>query len=106
MRKTGLAVAVVGLAGIGVGTYFGVTAISKKNQSNDGHCLPDNRCDDTGFQLRSDGLTAAAASTALFAIGGAALITGVTLVALPSRARATEAGLVVGPGRVALHGTW
>jgi serine/threonine-protein kinase len=98
-------VAAAGLAGLGVGSYFGVVAIQKKSQSNDGHCHPDNHCDATGLQLRDDGLHAAAASTALFVVGAAALATGVTLAALPS-GPAAEGRVVVGLGHVSLRGTW
>jgi hypothetical protein len=111
-RTAGMVVAAGGLALVGVGSVFGILAINKKNQSNDGHCLPDNHCDTMGLQLRDEGMNDAAASTALFVLGGAALVTGVTLAAIPPAAPAGEKAsslrirVAAGPGRIGLTGTW
>jgi hypothetical protein len=93
----GAAVGGVGFVGVVIGSVFGGVAISKKNQSNDNHCVG-TRCDMTGIQLRSDGLTAASISTGTF-IGGAVLLAGgVTLLVVPSRGQVTRVG--IGPGTV------
>jgi hypothetical protein len=93
----GAAVGGAGLVGVAIGSAFGGIAISKKNQSNDGHCMV-NQCDATGAQLRSDGLTAASISTGTFIAGAIVLAGGVTLLAIPSGNQAARVG--VGPGVV------
>ena len=60
---------VIGGAGlvvaVGLGSFFGATAISKKNQSNsNGSCDVSDSCNATGLGLRSDGLSAANGATA------------------------------------------
>lgn len=108
-RVAGGIVGAVGLAAIGAGAGFGAAALRHKNESNaDGHCGAANRCDPTGIQLREQAFEAASASTALFLAGGAALVVGVTLLALPTSAPAPAraARLVMGPGAIELRGTW
>src|SRR5262249_29873084 len=100
-RTAGMVVGAVGIVGGGIGSYFGIPALDKKSQSNEGHCRADNHCDPTGITLRDQGMTAATASTVLFLVGGAALVTGVTLALLPTSApRGGAASLVVGPGNL------
>ncbi len=98
-RIAGATVAGGGLVGVVIGAVFGGIAISKKDQSNDGHCQA-NACDPTGAQLRSDGLSAASVSTGTFVAGAVLLAAGVTLVLVPS-GKPVEARVGVGPG--ALH---
>jgi hypothetical protein len=107
MRTAGVALAAVGLTSIGVGSFFGLAAIDKRNQSNMEHCLPDNHCDATGLGLRDEGLRDAAAATALFITGGAALVGGVTLIAIPPRASGgAEAKVALAASGIDLRGTW
>ena len=114
-RKTlAYAVGGLGIVGLGVGTIFGLQAISKNSASNaDGHCT--NGCDATGKLARNDALAAARISTVGFILGGAALATGVVLfVTAPSDAKAdqktarVEAGAEVGPGNAlfTVKGVW
>lgn len=100
----GAAVAGGGLVGVVLGSAFGALAISRKNQSDDGHCVG-NACDPTGAQLRSEGLTAASVSTGAFIAGGIALAAGATLLALRLRPP-VEARVSVGPGAVRVSAAW
>lgn len=68
----------LGVAAVGVGSYFGVRAWSLRDQSNDGHCVV-NDCDDTGRGLRNDSLSAGSAATVAFAVGGVLLAVGTVL---------------------------
>jgi hypothetical protein len=114
-RVAGAAVGGVGLVGVVVGSAFGVLAINKKNESNDGHCTG-NKCDPTGAALRSDGLSAARVSTGTFIAGALVLGAGVTLLVLPSGkpvttgrgpdAPARTARVGVGVGTLDVSVTW
>jgi hypothetical protein len=91
----GAAIGGAGLVGVVIGSAFGGIAISKKNQSNDGHCVM-TQCDVVGAQLRSDGVTAASISTGTFIAGVVLLAGGVTLLAIPSTNQTARVG--IGPG--------
>lgn len=99
-RKIAVVTGGLGLAALGVGTAFGITAAGAKSDS-EAHCQG-NICDDEGIQIRADGMAAGNISTALFIAGGAATAAGVVLfVTAPSGGRTkTEAGvnaITVGP---------
>jgi hypothetical protein len=93
----------VGVAGIGAGSYFGLRAIAKNSDSNDGgRCA--SGCDAEGYDLRSDARRSAAVSTVAFAIGAAALGAGIVLfVTSPSRSGASAVRIVpsIGAGGAA-----
>jgi len=79
-RTLGLVAGGVGVVGVGLGVVFGLSAKSKLDDSNaDGHCLPNNHCDQTGFSARGDAKDAATLSTVAFAIGVVALGAGAVL---------------------------
>jgi len=96
LRPVGIGVAVAGLAVIGVGTYFGVTAISKWNDSNK-QCPGTMLCDAQGVSLYQDAKTAATISDVTFGIGVAAVATGVILfiVGAPKNVTARGPDIVV-----------
>lgn len=76
----GLAIAGVGLVGLGFGTYFGLHSRSLLDDSNaSGHCRPDNHCDAIGGQARNDALSAATVSNISFAVGLVAIAGGAVL---------------------------
>jgi serine/threonine-protein kinase len=78
-RAIAYALGGIGVVGIGIGSAFGLVAISKNGNSNaDGHC-DTTGCDPTGKQLREDALGAATVSTVAFATGLAALAAGVVV---------------------------
>lgn len=80
-RKIGVGVAGAGLAGLVVGSVFGVMTLGKSSDSK-AHCSPGlERCDSIGMGLQSDARTTARVSDVAFAVGGAALVGGVVLFA-------------------------
>ena len=110
-RTIGLAAGVVGLAGVIVGSIYGVKA-GNKNAESLPHCQPTNSnlCDAQGVALGEDAIAAGNTSTVAFVIGGAALVGGTILflTAPSSRAKRTatlrrfEAQPLVGMGIVGL----
>jgi len=80
----GVAVGALGLAGIGVGTAFGILAMNKQDESLQ-HCpVDDNICTPEGVALRGDAFTFAHVSTTGFVVGGVGLAVGaVLLLTLP-----------------------
>lgn len=106
-RILGIVTASVGLASIGVGSAFGVIALNKKSDSNAGHCTTSSECDTAGIQLRSEGLTAATASTIFFIVGGVGLAGGITLIAMaPRGVKPGDTKIAVGPRGIEIRGTW
>lgn len=105
-RIVGIIVGGAGVVGLGLGTFFGLTAKSKLDDSNDGHCSG-NLCDATGVQLRSDYSSAARLSTVTFLAGGALLAGGAVLFFTAPRAPVT-ATVAGGPDgtHVVLRGTF
>lgn len=89
----------VSLAGIAVGTAFGVDTLLKISKARDQHgCTNDDppRCDAEGVKLHQDANTTANISNVAFAAGGAALITGlVVFLTAPSRQAAPPTALEV-----------
>jgi hypothetical protein len=85
-RLVGLGIAGAGVAGLVVGTIFGLRA-SSKNDEAASHCVGDKYCDGDGLRLDDEGRSAGAVSTVAFIAGGAALATGaiVFLTAPPGR---------------------
>ena len=105
-KAIGVGLAAAGAVSIGLGTYFGVHAISLRNESNDpgGGCDASDQCDPHGQSLRSSALESATISTVLFAVGGAAVVGGVVLyVAAPTRSDMTVA---FGPTGATLRGSF
>ena len=78
-RWLGVATMGVGVAGVTVGSIFGLRARSK-NEDSEAHC-DGNTCDQTGVALRDDALDSATVSTVGFGVGAAALVGGVVLFA-------------------------
>jgi hypothetical protein len=95
----------VGVVGLGVGTIFGLKAMSKHSDAN-AKC-PGACNDQAGVELWNDARTAGTISTIGFVVGGVGLATGTILwltAKTPSRNTALEAG--VGPGSIQIRGTW
>jgi hypothetical protein len=80
LRMAGIVIGGVGLAGLAAGSVFGALAIARNDAA---HCTPENVCVDS--QARRDAQRFAAASTVSFAIGGALLAGGLTLVLVAPR---------------------
>ena len=114
-RIAGVAIGGVGVVGLAVGAVMGAQAMGKNSESKEA-CQPadPDACTSAGAALRKDAFTLAHLSTASFAVGGAALVGGVVLLATaktPSPA-AVKSGLraapLVGPGLagVMVSGMW
>jgi hypothetical protein len=73
----GLAGIGLGVAAVGVGSYFGMRTFAKKDDASP-HCVG-TECDATGVMLQDDAHRSATASTVAFAVGGAALALGTWL---------------------------
>ncbi len=109
-RPTSFAVMGVGVAALGVGAVLGVMALDKNAESNDGFCLANNHCNQTGYDLRKDALTYATGSTISLIAGGVLTAGGLTLLLVsPSRANTETTGGVsvnVGLGYVGVRGAF
>lgn len=109
-RIVGVVVGGAGVVALGMGTVFGLNALSKNSDSNmNGHC-DSSGCDVTGRQLRNDALSAATASTVAI-VAGAALIMGGAVLWFTARAPTTPrvglAGFLTGrDGSIVLRGSW
>lgn len=96
-RWIGIGVAGGGVVGAGVGAYFGLQAISKLGQSNDGPCSASDHCSSEGLSLRQDAKSAAKVATIAFAAGAVAIAAGVVIYITSSRSKSTV-GLAIAPG--------
>jgi serine/threonine-protein kinase len=93
LQGAGVATFIAGIGGLGVGTYFGLRAMSKNHDSKAG-CDQNNVCTPQGTQDRWDAHDAGNMSTLGF-IGGGVLVVGgaaMYLFARPSRVLAACAG--------------
>jgi len=77
-RPIGLGVGALGIAAVGVGTYFGFHAISQWNASN-AKCPGTSCADPSGVTLASDAKSAARIADVTLAAGAVALVAGVVL---------------------------
>ncbi|HYQ28146.1 MAG TPA: hypothetical protein VER04_13040 [Polyangiaceae bacterium] len=82
-----------GVVALGVGTYFGFRAISKANDAEElcpnGHCL-----DESGQTAADDAHSAAKISNVSFALGAAAVATGVVLYFVLPTKHGTQVGML------------
>jgi hypothetical protein len=93
LRVGGTAVAVAGLAGLGVGTVFGLKAISLNNDS-DKNCDAQSSCNLSGYNTRHDAQSAGNVATVSFVAGGVALAAGATMFVL-AKPRSTGGTAVI-----------
>jgi hypothetical protein len=86
----------LGVAGIGVGSYFGIRALSKNNEAEDKYGCKDDTCQQPeGLELTKQAQDAATYSNIAFAAGGGALALGVLVFVLTAPDR--ESALVIAP---------
>jgi hypothetical protein len=112
-RTAGVVLAGVGAAGVIAGAVFGGLTIAKKNAET-AHCQTSDPhlCDMTGVDLRAQALTMANASNVAFAVGGAALVTGVVLFFTAPKPTERNVALAVAPvvaaqsGGIRIRGWW
>jgi len=95
-----------GVVGVGLGTAFGLIAISKKSDAQS--ACPDLCSTQDGVNKWSDAKSAANVSTVAFVVGGVALAGAATLwfTAKPQASSGATAQIGIGPGAVQLKGTW
>ena len=74
-QTLGLVVGGVGVIGLGVGSYFGVRAISK-NSDAEGYCNAKSMCSQTGLDLTDKAEKAASVANVAFAAGAALVAIG------------------------------
>jgi hypothetical protein len=92
----GLIAGGVGVVGIVVGSAFGLTAISKNNDSKNG-CTGGACSTPDAQQARDDARSAGNVSTIAFVAGGVLAATGVTLFVVGKRKNAETTGVSVAP---------
>lgn len=98
-HTVGMATAGLGVAGVVVGTVYGIKTQSKLDDSNaSGHCNG-RTCDAVGRAARNESLDAASISTGAFVVGGAALVAGAVFffVVPPSRPSSLSVGAIATP---------
>jgi len=111
-KSLALAAAAVGVAGVGVGTLAGLTALAKRNDaSTTPNCTSSGACNDPGSLAqwnasRDDARTAATISTVAFIVGGVSLATGAALWLTAKPKAGTHVQLGVGPRALELRGEW
>jgi hypothetical protein len=103
-RVLAITAGIVGVAGLGVGSAFGLVALSKRDAAR--NVCPDPLCHDgSGSSKWSDAKSAANISTVAFAVGGAGAVAGAVLwLTAPPVGQGTRVGF--GPGSVQIRGTW
>jgi serine/threonine-protein kinase len=79
LRTAAYVTGALGVVGLGIGSYFGVRAISKNNDAKS-HCPGGNVCDDAlGETLTTDAQNAAVVSNITIGVGAALVAAGVVL---------------------------
>jgi hypothetical protein len=92
LRTAGWITSAAGVAGIGIGSVFGIIAMNKYGESS-AYCYPNNQCLPNGITLRHDAISAGNVSTVGFIAGGSLLAIGLVLVAIsPSSDAAARTG--------------
>jgi serine/threonine-protein kinase len=93
-RTAGIVVTAAGVAGLAVGSFFGLEAMSKNSEALlPRNCPTSTRCYDAGLSLTSDAKTFATVSTIAFSVGGAAVLGGAILwLTAPSSSAAPRDG--------------
>jgi serine/threonine-protein kinase len=104
-RTAAYVVGGAGIVGLGIGSIFGLQAMSK-NKDAETHCPMGYVCKDAqGPALADDARSAARVSTIVFAIGGAALVGGAVLFFTSNRQQGSVT-YAVGPTGVTVGGSF
>lgn len=96
-RGVALALGGLGVVGLGLGSYFGLSAIDKNSKSKSECPSNPDLCTPRGVELRDDALDSARFSTIAFAAGGAALAAGIVLYLTVPGGRSAEVALSAAP---------
>ena len=104
-RALAISAGVIGVAGVTLGTIFGLQSKSKRDAA-DSHCNGSNCTDDKGVQLRSQAISAGNLSTISFVVGAAGLAGGALLwfTASPAKQEQPTTQVGLGFGRVLVSG--
>jgi serine/threonine-protein kinase len=92
----------VGVVGVGIGTVFGLQAMSKRSDAS--NACPGQCADQNGIDLWKSAKTAGNVSTVAFIVGGVGLAAGATLWFTAKPSASTQVG--IGPGSIELKGIW
>ncbi|MGH7438654.1 MAG: hypothetical protein ACRENE_23440 [Polyangiaceae bacterium] len=104
-RVVALVAAGIGVAGLGVGSAFGLVAMSKKNDAQS--ACPDRCSSEGGVREWSDAVTAANVSTIAFVVGGVGIAGAAVLwFTEPRSASGAGARVGLGLGSMRLEGVW
>jgi hypothetical protein len=102
----GIAVGAVGLAGVGIGSFFGLRASDKWKEAKT-RCNTSYECDQTGVDLTDQARSSGNIATIGFVAGGALLVAGVVLfVTAPSGKPANKVNVGIGPGSLLVGGSF
>lgn len=105
-RKTiALVAGGLGLVGVAAGSYFGLQAFSRWDDSR-GSCNDQNACNSSGKSLIQDARSSANLSTIFFAVGAAGLGAGAVLWFTAPSDNSSRVGLAASPNHVSLQGVW
>jgi hypothetical protein len=105
MRPVAIAVGAVGLVGIGVGAFFGLSASSTWSDAKDTCTSYPKGCSPSGVEDQKSASTKATVSTIAFIAGGAALAVG-TVLWFTAGSGNKQTAIGVGPGMVAARGSF
>jgi hypothetical protein len=94
----------LGVVGLGIGTAFGVMALSKKNDANS--ACPNQCTSQDGANKWSDATSKGNASTVAFVAGGAAVAAAAVLWFTAPNAVGSRTQVGLGPGRVEVRVAW
>lgn len=95
LKLVGLVLGGVGVVGVGVGSVFGLKAMSKIDQAKDGSCSGSVCQEQADLDRTKDANSAATVSNVAFVAGGACLVGGALLYFLAPSSR--ETGLTAAP---------
>jgi hypothetical protein len=97
-QKVGLVAAATGVAGIGLGTYFGLRAMGKKSDATANGCDDNGGCPPgAGMETWRSARSNATVSTISFVIGGALLAGGAAMYLAGGRAKPRSATIKAAP---------
>ncbi|HEV3190442.1 MAG TPA: hypothetical protein VGY54_08090, partial [Polyangiaceae bacterium] len=103
----GASIAVAGVAAVLGGTVYALRAKATYDDSNlGGHCLPDNQCDRTGKQDRSDANSMATIATIGMGAGAAAIAAGAIVFFTAHRSAPAQVALAPAPTGALVRVRW
>ena len=108
-RKLAIVAGGIGVIGVAVGSFFGLRAISRNNESNRLGCIG-NECTEAGAAARRSARSDGNLSTIGFAVGGAGLVGGLGLWLMGAPSESTRVSVLPGHGTAlggfTLQGAW